>query len=458
MKIKYSKNMLIYHNIRISQKDLEDFYANDTFEILNEVEKEKLPYYNRYSNIMEKVQHENRSSFPKFLDEFKSLLFLNKETEKIIRSDFPSIQSSQKSILIFFNKLLDIPQYKVDFFLFLVHRLNLFDHFETEYYLSLRDGIVKKVCINHNCKERREKMSLCLEYIKNLKTNESIIKHFPNSLSLNMKRGSYNKVKSNVAFAKGELTLLPGVSLKKKELLQKNEIFSFRQADFLSKAKPFLQKNYFSQIQKILKLLQNNQKSSISHDLIKDPGFLKVLQSENGYVFFDFEYTSSTIYMIGLYIVSFQTGISYFIPLSHSNDDNDLGLLLEFEKYCKLFENYVWIYYSMEKGKATTWFQSNHKHLNVENWVDLCGLLQNYCAFYGCFNYKLKTIVNFMLEENIIESSYDNDCDSGASSLFLYADYQETKDDSILQTIQRYNEKDCRYMKDILFYILKNFK
>ena len=450
--------MLVYHKVPIFQNDLEHFYANDTYEILNRKETESLPYYNRYSDLIDTIKNENKIYFSRFIEEFKCLLFLNQGTEKTIRAHFPTIECPTKSVLVFFNKPNDVPKYKVDFFVFLVFHLNLLNDFEIKYYLCLRDSTVKKVFLNDTCEEKRQRMSQCLEYIKNLKNNEIIIKYFPNSLRLNMKRGPYNETKSNIAFAKGELTLLPGISMKKKDELEKNNIFSFRQKDFLTKVKPFLHNRYLEKIENILRLFDNNQRTYVSSKIVEDPQFLKVLQSEYGYVFFDFEYTSTVIYMVGLYVISFQTGISYFIPLLHANVNNDFALLYEFEKYFKLFENYIWIYYSMEKGKATTWFESNHKKIDTSNWVDLCSLLQNHCAFYGCFNYKLKTIVNFLIHEGIIDSTYDDDCSSGSSSLLLYDEYCRENDFTILEKIKKYNEKDCRYMKDILFYVLKNFK
>ena len=305
-------------------------------------------------------------------------------------------------------------------------------------------------------KRDENRMRHCLEYVSNLKRNEKIIENFPKSLSINMKNLGDDR-KMNLAILHGEPTLFPGVTLRVKQQLRMNGIFSFYQKDFLRQLKPLLYSKYYRQTERMLDLMQSKSTVSISNTIVNDSQFQKLLQNQHGYVFFDFEYTADLIYMVGLYVVSFQTNISYYIPLVNHHKSDDTCLFREFLRFHRFFEEYVWIFYRAEHGRASRWFREHHEPFEAEHWVDLCTLLQKYCSFEGCFNYRLKTIVEFLNKHGEIENGYETGvCKNGQDTLKSYGEFQLTGDPEILRTIRDYNEKDCYYLNNILQYILKN--
>lgn len=444
--------MFLYHNTCISNRDLRYYYNEDTYHVVfPEKDTGKIYYPHRLEETMERMRTCNLSSFPfsNILEEFPFLLFLDRETASFVSSISPVLVHENKSVLVLFSKV--DTSYKLDFFLFLIEHFQLENYFETGFYYLITDK-AQKVLMQRD----QNRMKHCLEYVSNLKRNEKIIENFPKSLSINMKNLGDDR-KMNLAILHGEPTLFPGVTLRVKQQLRMNGIFSFYQKDFLRQLKPLLYSKYYRQTERMLDLMQSKSTVSISNTIVNDSQFQKLLQNQHGYVFFDFEYTADLIYMVGLYVVSFQTNISYYIPLVNHHKSDDTCLFREFLRFHRFFEEYVWIFYRAEHGRASRWFREHHEPFEAEHWVDLCTLLQKYCSFEGCFNYRLKTIVEFLNKHGEIENGYETGvCKNGQDTLKSYGEFQLTGDPEILRTIRDYNEKDCYYLNNILQYILKN--
>jgi uncharacterized protein YprB with RNaseH-like and TPR domain len=445
--------MFLYQNVPLCNRDLLHYYNQDTYQVVFPKEKEDqwIPSH-RLASLQERIRECNLSTFPfsQILKEFPFLLFIDAQTHVFLSDLYPSINFSGKSILLMFSDT-GLP-YKLDFFLYFVEHFKLSLHFETDYFYRVSDKIQK---IPLRTEDRVSRMRTCLDYLSNLKKNQVFMEHFPRSLSLNMKC-SDNVEKQDLAIKQGEVTLFPGITLRVKEKLRNSNIFSFYQTHFLEQLELVVSKNYYSQTKRMMELLQTKSNFSISQSLIEDKNFLKLVHNQNGYVFFDFEYTSELIYMVGLYVISFDTSVSYYIPLVSQHRTNDTLLFKEFLKYHELFRNYVWIFYRAEHGRAARWFRENHKILEADHWVDLCTLMQDHCAFRNCFNYKLKSIVKFLSFMNEIEDTYDGACQNGMESIELFNEYHKTRNLQFLRIIQEYNEKDCRYLHAIVEFLLKN--
>lgn len=445
--------MFLYQNNLVRNIDLLHYYNQDTYHVVfPNKRKDHWSVSHRLNDLQEEIRESNLSTFPfsQVLKEFPFLLFCDAQTHCFLKKLYPSVSFPEKSVLLLFSDT--GLQYKLDFFLYLVDHFKLSLHFETNYFYRVTDKI-QPVVLKHD--DRISRMKTCLEYLANMKRNEVFMKNFPRSLSLNMKY-SDDEEKRHLALIQGEVTLFPGITLRVKEHLKKCGVFSFYQPDFLRELQPLVSKTYYDQTKRMVELRQTQSQFSISPLIVEDKSFQKLLHNQSGYVFFDFEYTSNLIYMIGLFVVSFETNISYYIPLVSEHPTCDILLLKEFLKYHELFKEYTWIFYRAEYGRASRWFRDNHMALEADHWIDLCTLLQSYCAFADCFNYRLKTVVRFLSVMGHWKDKYDGDCQNGMESIELFEKYHKTGDPEFLRIIQKYNEKDCRNLNGILQFVLKN--
>jgi len=91
---------------------------------------------------------------------------------------------------------------------------------------------------------------------------------------------------------------------------------------------------------------------------------------------------------------------------------------------------------------------------NNYKFIDLCAIYQSSVVIKDCFNFKLKNIASALHRNNLIKTCYENnDCmdglDAAIMALQLYDNNDKVKNNSVLLSIEKYNETDCKVLYEL---------
>ena len=183
----------------------------------------------------------------------------------------------------------------------------------------------------------------------------------------------------------------------------------------------------------------------IDESILENPDYQRLLQSyqQKKIICFDFEFTSSHIYLSGFY----NLGNKQFTYIWESK--SIISFLQQLVDYLNLHRDYIFVYYCIEKKKIKEMATKHHfdfpKEL-FENWIDLNCLVRDYTAFRYSLDFKLKNIEYAFQQQNLISTPYSSihDCQCGTDSILLFEEYQLDNDDKKKQNLISYNELDCK--------------
>jgi len=268
----------------------------------------------------------------------------------------------------------------------------------------------------------------------------------------NMKINS-SPMKSELANKVGELTMLWGVTLKSKQLAYKQQIYSWKDPQFKSEIIGFKNEK-----KKILDAILDINRSKSSDKWILIPSNYSYSnlfkQKFSNQVFLDFEYTSEYLYLIG---IIYQNKY-YAYWAANLSKENELNLLKQFNIFLKSLPMNinVWYWYA-EKNKYEKKCKEYDLEIIDDNWIDFCQILKKGpIAFKYAFDYKLKSIIHSLYKNNKITYQYkDLECTNGLESIEIAHSYYLTRDNTLKQEIEKYNQMDCQGMKD-LFNIIRS--
>ena len=143
-------------------------------------------------------------------------------------------------------------------------------------------------------------------------------------------------------------------------------------------------------------------------------------------------------------------------------DDHEEEFLFErLYRFLETRSDHAIVYYSIDlsyyKKLWIKFFGLDHWNKNgqksISNWYDLKYLTQEFCSFRGAYTFSIKDIIKTYSSVNACENPYDGQddaCNDGLESIFLFQEYQETKEKTIKEKLIEYNINDCIVQKIIL--------
>lgn len=257
-----------------------------------------------------------------------------------------------------------------------------------------------------------------------------------------------------------ELTMITSVGNKEREIAIKNGITNWMDikcsASIMGITNPIREKY----IDAIININRNS-------DLLYTPNKIEIFKNKTKNVYIDFELiqdifcdfdkfpistSSPYIFMIGIIYDNKYTSIK----MEKLSPQDELELLQKFVTFLNSLpqDTTIW-YYSAEKS---FWSSALQRHTNftphlIHQWIDMNTVLkENAFAVKGSFNYSLKSILRALASHNLVNFSFDTDCQDGMSaSLTAWKYYtSDKKDISIMNDIEKYNYYDCYAMQLIL--------
>jgi hypothetical protein len=259
----------------------------------------------------------------------------------------------------------------------------------------------------------------------------------PKEIMINVKNQyDTSDIKKQIAHIKGDISMLPFLTYKHRNLAKKNKIYSWREINCNSKNLGITGK----QAELLDKFIIANRENKFFIKYNKLTGFLPI--------FIDFEsvYTDKEyIYMIGMVYQLNNITYEEQFYCQYLNDINEQNMF-------KLFEQRL--NFLREKNSLRLYHWGNFepcksKIKNLE-WYNMINIFKdNQIVFPGMFNYKLKDITNVMYNHNMIKSKYEGKINNGYESIFEAIKYYKTRDINILESIKKYNLIDCKVLKEI---------
>lgn len=251
----------------------------------------------------------------------------------------------------------------------------------------------------------------------------------------------------------GEISLLPECGKVFRKKCFENNIYSYKDKKFDS----FLKEEIKSQKKRagIERVIFANSKNNKDWCVVDEKLFqldeFKLLEQkmkENKVIYFDSEYISDgPQYLYGFY---HQDGKFDSIW----NADNEKELFQNVLHYCNQYSDHVFIYYSADKGKLDALFKKYNTPIPngfYDLFFDLKVFLKDYYAFQGCYNFSIKSIEKVFIKQNLIDETYkESNCQNGMDSIFLFQEFQKTRDEKIKNDLIEYNRLDCKNQYIIL--------
>lgn len=327
---------------------------------------------------------------------------------------------------------------------------------------------------SNNCLEKigfiniqSDKINEAIVWIKNLKENgsqwtlnpPSVPELYPNMK--NNKNYQWNQNKQIIAKEIEEITLLPGISYKKRLEFHNKSIYKI--SDIPNNKIANINNNFNKLIQpdKINSNI-NNWKNSKNILFIDFETVNDLNQNLDNFPIYE---DNSLIYMIG---VGYYNSISwkyYNFTVNKLNYKSEKEILTEFNKFLNRTNFDIIVHWS--NAEINFLNKANKRHnLNIclKNNIDLMKLFKNEpILIKGLYSYKLKDVVKIMNLHNFININWDT-INNALEAMILtwelndYAIKNNIKlyNTSKFNSIIKYNEIDCKVMYEIMNYLKKN--
>jgi hypothetical protein len=259
----------------------------------------------------------------------------------------------------------------------------------------------------------------------------------PNEVGINVKnKYDDSDMKKEIAYWKGDISMLPFLKYKHRNLAKQNGIYSWRDINCNSSSLGINGK----QGELLDKIIIANRDNKFFVHKIDFGGYLPI--------FVDFEsvYTNREyIYMIGMVYSVDGRDYEEQYYCEKLDDMNEKKIFELFEKRLNgLRERYKlrlyhWSHFEMNKSLVK----------NLE-WYDMIKIMKDeQIVVPGMFNYKLKDIAGAMYRNGMIKSRWEGTINNGYESMMEALKYYEKGDKNILESIKKYNLVDCKVMKEI---------
>lgn len=257
-------------------------------------------------------------------------------------------------------------------------------NFEKPVVLSLRDEEIYYGFMDFE----KQDTDACVSYYKDLEQNGNSWIPYPKPTNKymypNMKNiydQEWRHVKKDFAYKIKELTLLPYVSVDKRNCLWNDGVFSINDKECYEKIKTV--KNIPPHVLEIVKANQN-EGSEYNADMIRKE--LEELTRDKALMYIDLETTSSG--KVFLSCIKFNNKYTYFSSYNKEEIDSDIVVTQTKEYIQQLYKDYpnlCVIYYA----------GSEQKILEIQNGIDLYEVIKkNKYAKHGLYTYALKDIYN----------------------------------------------------------------
>lgn len=283
----------------------------------------------------------------------------------------------------------------------------------------------------------------------------------------------YFSKKKELALEIGDLSLLYGVKNKLKELAFSKAIYNFRDERFCGNIIGLKDKKLkiLDNILKVNRLGRFKNKIEMSFLPQKIKNNLYNWKAVKNEVFVDFEKITDiiddfsdisnhqnmdTIFLIGVgWIENGKWNYTRFLAET-LNRDGEHKIIIDFLAFLKGRGNpRIWYYFAENKF----WDRAVKKH-GIKNhkleWLDLRNvLLEEPFALKGCYDYKLKSILEAMNTNGLIILKNSSEVGDGFTAMLNAYKYYQDKNSQMMNEIIDYNKYDVEGMYQILNFLRK---
>lgn len=319
---------------------------------------------------------------------------------------------------------------------------------EGVFYVDLKEYAVHFVAVDYKKPEMVDKKNKILHLKRFHTIYEKNSSMYPRWAYPNFCNGCDCSKKTKIATELGEISQLYYCKKKIRKKCHDNGIFSYKDDAFHLMLKKNIPEKQYETIMRILRAQKKNENFwyIIDKNIVQDDNFNRLVQSRKIY-YIDFETTrQQDVYLIGIL-----SSDNTFVFMWENPKE-------EFSRFLDENKDAIFVYYMAEMKFAKKMFGDDYCDSITENWIDLCPILTNYCAFQNAFDFKLKSVQKAFFQKGILTEKYSEECSNGLKSIELYEEYCETKNDKIKQDLIYYNYLDCLFTKDIAQFIYKNYQ
>lgn len=205
--------------------------------------------------------------------------------------------------------------------------------------------------------------------------------------------------------------------------------------------------SYYKTINTILRVNKRNKEDYLPKKL------KRVVPSSESELFVDFETVPSIvsglersiIFMIGVGKVINKKWCYTTFCVENLSLQEELHILRNFKSYVYKHSSPILYYWHAEENIL----RQSHFNLDVE-YFDLCKLFQKEpIVIRGCLNFGLKNIAKCLKKLELIQTSLEDEkCQNGMSAMLMALNLDKNRD-----SIQKYNEFDCKVLYEILLFV-----
>jgi hypothetical protein len=364
---------------------------------------------------------------------------------------------------------------------------------------------------NTNDKSFSFKVDKAIQWIRDLEKTGSVMTLNPPvipELYPNLGSKYYFSKKKELALDVGDLSLLYGIKNKLKELSFSKKIFNFRDERFCGDILGLKDKklNILNNILKVNRLGKFKNDKLYTSDLLKNVQnkYLPLKMKNNLYnwksirneIFVDFEKITDiiddfsdisnhknmdTIFLIG--VGWMENGIWNYTKFlaENLNKEGEYKIINNFLTFVREKNNpRIWYYFAENKfwdraikkhGINISSRESNLERRNTDislvdfrtkntnqklEWLDLRNvLLEEPFSLKGCYDYKLKSILEAMKDNDLIDLKNNSEVKDGFTAMLNAYKYYQGENQDMMDEIIEYNKYDVKGMYQILKFIRK---
>jgi putative phage-type endonuclease len=341
--------------------------------------------------------------------------------------------------------------------------------------------------VNYNDMDLQEKTNNGFEWLNELKKNGeqwNILKPHRIELYPNMCNSDsypWNNSKLKIAEQIKEITLIWNLNISDREKFHGNDIYKW---DNITSSDFHLIANKNDKNKKIIKnIIQiNNTKQLFIKNIDKKNKITKINNKKNNnssnylnfYIDFEtiFDYNDKNrvyIYLIGIGFIHNNKWIYKYFLMNKINEYEERLIIFKWisyigtviQKYNKTkYKLFHWSNAEPQLFKNVNNMYNLHSINKLFKWFDLLDYYkQNEIVVNGCFNYKLKHLVNSLYKHKLTKLQWDNnDIDAISSMVYIWnglKDQNELSKINNIDKIIKYNEIDCRALYELHKFIDK---
>jgi len=278
--------------------------------------------------------------------------------------------------------------------------------------------------------------------------------------------------KKSILEKNNDLVLIYGIGKKSKKLFNKDNIYNWKDPNFLKNIKNDkynLGENKCNIIKNILNL---NNSEKLIYPLILSQQTKKKLKKNNLEIYCDFETVNcflgkeNLVYLIGMSIKYKDEEISYEYFFANKEDNESEKKIFDdfIDRINELEEKYndnatVYCWSKAEYSFLNNFNKKNNFQYEIE-FTDLLEIFKSNCILIknNIYGFGLKNYVKSMYNHNMIELNYKSECDSGDKSIISALNYYNKNNIDEYWNLIKYNEIDCSIMYEILTFIRNYYK